>query len=167
MKTRLLFTMMIALTAGAGALGACGGDDSSPAPPPGSTADSGSDTATGNDSGGGGSTEYDKVFAIFEAHCTSCHNAGEQDVPGGLVLTPKETAHSNLVGIPGGGSACGIGSGSHTRVVPGDPDGSLLFQKVRSSTRPPCGDRMPKDKPPLDGADIDTIQSWIADGAPQ
>lgn len=50
------------------------------------------------------------------------------------------------------------------RVIPADPDGSLLIQKLEPT--PPIGGRMPADGPPyLQQATIDVIRLWIQNGA--
>ena len=52
---------------------------------------------------------------------------------------------------------------SLTRVVPMDPDGSFLIQKLEG---PAVGGRMPADGPPyLQQATVDVIRQWIQDGA--
>ena len=52
---------------------------------------------------------------------------------------------------------------SYTRVIPMDPDGSFLIQKLEG---PLVGGRMPADGPPfLQQATIDVIRQWIQDGA--
>lgn len=51
-----------------------------------------------------------------------------------------------------------------TAVVPGDPCGSLVVQKVSSA--PPSGSRMPSDGPPyLSPKEIALLSDWIAEGA--
>jgi hypothetical protein len=49
-------------------------------------------------------------------------------------------------------------------VVPGDPDGSFLIEKLTSDS-PRAGVRMPQDRPPLDEVEIELIRTWIAEGA--
>ena len=54
---------------------------------------------------------------------------------------------------------------SLTRVVPMDPDGSFLVQKLEA-TAPIIGGRMPADGPPyLQQATVDAIRLWIQNGA--
>lgn len=48
-------------------------------------------------------------------------------------------------------------------IVPGDPDGSYLMQKLRD---PPVGGRMPLLRDPLSDAELETIATWIREGAP-
>ena len=56
-------------------------------------------------------------------------------------------------------------------VIPGDPDGSFLVQKIegRMSTSEcadhDCGEAMPLDNPPLSPEARQTIRAWIAQGA--
>ena len=51
-----------------------------------------------------------------------------------------------------------------TRVIPGDPVGSLLIQKLEGTAM--VGGPMPADGPPfLQQATIDVISQWIQDGA--
>jgi hypothetical protein len=57
------------------------------------------------------------------------------------------------------------GNSSHdTAIMPGDPCGSLVVQKVSSA--PPTGSRMPSDGPPyLTPKEIALLSDWIAEGA--
>jgi hypothetical protein len=48
-------------------------------------------------------------------------------------------------------------------MVPGDPEGSLLYRKV-VDRRPPVGDQMPQRRPPLDAHGKDMLRRWILDG---
>ena len=55
-------------------------------------------------------------------------------------------------------------SSGDTIVIPGDPCGSVLVQKI--STAPPSGARMPSDGPPyMTPNEIMLIRDWIAEGA--
>ena len=56
-----------------------------------------------------------------------------------------------------------VGGSSGAVVVPGNPDQSLLYQRVTGQTPP----QMPLDNAPLFTAQIDAIKSWIAEGAPK
>jgi hypothetical protein len=56
----------------------------------------------------------------------------------------------------------GVSSG-RTVVVPFDPDGSVIVQKLEGTYS--RGARMPKDLTPLSRAEIDLIRRWIAEGA--
>jgi len=58
----------------------------------------------------------------------------------------------------------GGNSSRDTAIVPGDPCGSLVVQKVSSA--PPSGARMPSDGPPyLSPKEIALLSDWIAEGA--
>ena len=52
-----------------------------------------------------------------------------------------------------------------TRVVPGDPDDSLLILKVEASEPSEAGDPMPMVYPRLTPAEIETVTQWILEGA--
>ncbi len=57
---------------------------------------------------------------------------------------------------------------SKIRVIPGDPDGSFIIQKLEGRPTPLLGDQMPQGGPPfLDQSTIDVIRQWIQNGAPQ
>lgn len=86
---------------------------------------------------------------------------------GKLMMTTRAAAYDNLVGKAAMGMSAGrpscVDSGL-MRVVPGDPDNSLLMQKVRGTHS--CGDLMPPNPPMLAQAELDQIQMWIMLGAP-
>lgn len=48
--------------------------------------------------------------------------------------------------------------GPGTRVIPSDPDASILYQLVSTGV-------MPAEGGPLTAAQIETIREWIAEGA--
>jgi hypothetical protein len=50
------------------------------------------------------------------------------------------------------------------RVVPSNPDASLLYNKLRGDMPPPCGNRMPPGGA-LCSATLEAIRMWIASGA--
>jgi hypothetical protein len=84
-----------------------------------------------------------------------CHGATGS---GGLSVSTKQGAYDALVSAEGSASC-----GGEIRVVPGDPDASLLVQKI---TDPSCGDRMPKDnEDPLSPETVARIRAWIRAGA--
>jgi len=59
---------------------------------------------------------------------------------------------------------------TQTRVIPGDPDKSLIIQKLegrRFDNAPILGARMPDGGPYLQQSTIDVIRLWIANGAQQ
>jgi hypothetical protein len=94
-------------------------------------------------------------------------------------MSSQTVAYWNLVDQLCAGPFC-TGSGN-TRVIPGDPTDSIMYQKVQLSPPPGlCGIQMPAawDWTPdagtlggavfagsLPGADINLIETWINDGA--
>ena len=89
--------------------------------------------------------------------CISCHNAAGQFF-NGLNLT-HAVAYTNLVNVASGQCA------ATKRVLPGNASMSYLMWKLQGTG--PCfvGTRMPKGQP-LAAADLNTISTWIAAGAP-
>jgi hypothetical protein len=95
------------------------------------------------------------------SHCTD-HHAGASP-SGGLDLSSESTAFHNLTSGSSAESGC-----NEPYVVSGDPNSSLLFQKVVGGASLPsaCGAQMPAGgAPPLGSTDVMTIQSWIQGGA--
>lgn len=113
--------------------------------------DSSGSANDGGDTGGGAATSAaaDVTFAsavqpIIEAKCAKCH---VEESKSGLSLASLESA---LAGGKKGGD-----------VLPGDADGSLLYQMVAGLAEK----RMPPKGDPLSDAEIATIKSWIDGGA--
>lgn len=80
------------------------------------------------------------VQPIFKARCVNCHGGAE-----GLYLD----SYANV-----------MRGGEHGPViVPGNPAGSLLIQRVSNGTMPAGG-------PPLTPPQIQTLVNWVATGAP-
>jgi hypothetical protein len=86
----------------------------------------------------------DDIRPLLQAKCVRCH--GEKPRKAGLDL-------STPAGILKGGE-------SGPAAVPGQPDGSPLYEKVRAGKMPPG------KKDLLSKAEIDTLRRWIAGGAP-
>ena len=91
--------------------------------------------------------------------CTNCHTNVGRAPAGGLVLLPG-VAHANLVNV------ASVTNPGRVRVIPGDPDNSLLIWKLEG--RPGMiGMRMPFNTPPyLTDGQIRIIRRWIELGAP-
>jgi len=121
----------------------------------GSVSDSGSEGASSGSSEGIPNIECEPTTeglrtAIFEPTCNrmGCHDAG---AAGGLDLSVADL-ESVLVGAPSG--TCD----GKTLVVPGDPAGSFLFEKL--SGMPTCGTPMPVG-PALAPELVDCVGEWI------
>jgi hypothetical protein len=81
-------------------------------------------------------------------------------------MSDAASAYAALVGVKAmgtGGGSVSCGSTDWVRVVPGDPDVSLLVQKL-ASTSAPCGQRMPPATM-IGAAQLDQLRMWIANGA--
>ena len=100
---------------------------------------------------------YDsEIQPIWDNSCTSsCHNSSNNS--GGLNLMAANS-YSELVNIASQGYS------QLLRVKPGDPQNSVLFQKIVGN--PSFGDRMPKGSV-LSQTDENKIKQWIEAGAPQ
>ena len=101
---------------------------------------------------------FNTTDSAARAACTTCHNAGNVAVAGGLNLTGAG-AYAALVNTASSGKPGAI------RVVPGNPDGSYLVQKLEGASGI-VGDRMPQSGPPyLTPGQIAIIRRWIQEGA--
>ena len=95
---------------------------------------------------------------VFSVNCAvpGCHGgAGAQQ---GLRLDPGFSA-GNLINVASTQDATLV------RVIPGNPGGSLLIQKLEGTQT--VGFRMPAGGPYLPQSTIAAIRQWIQDGAPQ
>ncbi|HJL17644.1 MAG TPA: hypothetical protein RMH99_18415 [Sandaracinaceae bacterium LLY-WYZ-13_1] len=103
---------------------------------------------------------------LIVPRCASaaCHGASAD---GGLALGGGPSAAlAALVDAPAAGMPCAP-TGAR-RVVPGDPDASLLVAKLRGSHgdgAPVCGDPMPQGQNRLTDPAIEAVVTWIRDGA--
>ncbi len=95
---------------------------------------------------------------VFSVDCavSGCH--GGASAQRGLQLDPG-FSYGNLVNVPSAQDP------SQTRIVPGDPDHSLIVHKLEGTQT--VGDRMPQGGPYLPQSTIDRIREWIQNGAPQ
>jgi hypothetical protein len=146
-------------SAGDASAGDAGRDGGGDAGRDGSAGDAGGDARV-DASADAGATTFTRVYEIISANCSPCH-VGE--TRGNLDMGTKETAHLELVtrnnGAAEGPQCDDMGL---RRVIPRNPDDSLLVQKLRD---PPCGSRMPLGRNELDIALVREIESWIAAGA--
>ncbi|APR77285.1 Hypothetical protein A7982_02632 [Minicystis rosea] len=142
------------LVAGALVTLGCGGDVQGGSG--GSASDGGGGSGGAASNGPAFAEIYAKVFTAGSCTSDYCH-AGSS-----LNLVDQEKARATLVGIASQGEGCD----EMARVVPGDPEHSLLYLKV-SMTTPPCGARMPIAGAHLDAAQIALLRAWIEAGAPE
>jgi hypothetical protein len=91
--------------------------------------------------------DFDAVYTAALSGCGGCHGGGSPAA--GLELSP-EGAYDALMASPG-------------MVVPGDPDGSYLVQKMRGDAGI-YGDPMPPTAGATD-TQVGVVVDWIADGA--
>lgn len=105
---------------------------------------------------------YPLIFPpTTKAQCNQCHNNPANDVGNGKLNmgADQATAYAALVGKTSASSKCG----GKPMVVPGDPEGSLFYEKMTAI--PPCGGHMPLGGDPLTAEQLDMVRSWIAGGA--
>ena len=93
---------------------------------------------------------------IVARGCTGCHGT-----LGALAMNSKAEAYAQLVNVPAAGAPC-VATGM-LRVAPGNPDASLLVDKV-SKAQPVCGDVMPPSGV-LTAPEIEQLRAWIQAGA--
>lgn len=88
-----------------------------------------------------------KIQPVLSERCYDCHSANSRSA-GGLRLDDREAL------LKGGKNGPAI--------VPGNPDGSLLMQRLLLTNEKK---RMPKDDDPLSEKEIADLRAWIANGA--
>lgn len=118
----------------------------SPPPPATGTSGRGQVAATATEVAGPAVSFRSDIQPIFQNQCVTCHTG--RQAPGGLDLTSYQSLMHGASGTP--------------VIVPGKPDQSLLVQKVKGT----AGARMPFGGQPLPAKDIQRIEAWIAEGAP-
>jgi hypothetical protein len=109
-------------------------------------------------SGATTSPSFAVIQQIFIDDCVDCHTTGSD-----LDLSPGVSWNDLIGQAPPSSEACG-----KTLVVPGDPSGSYLYQKL-SSDAPCAGLRMPRTEfgsAPLPACVLALVHDWIASGAP-
>ena len=105
------------------------------------------------------SCDVDVESEILATRCAGsvCHSAGEQRAAGLDLVTPG--LPERVKNVASASAECG----GSMLVVPGDPGGSLLYQKIGEA--PPCGSRMPLAQEPLSADDTECVRSWIQEMA--
>jgi hypothetical protein len=102
------------------------------------------DEITGGGNTPSGPNSFTQVYeTVIQPNCTSsfCHYNGVGIRYSALDMSSRVYAYWSLVGQPCAGPSC---SENGTRVVPGNPDASIMYLKI-SETMPPCGSQMPAD----------------------
>ena len=95
---------------------------------------------------------------IFDPGCVSCHTDVGRTPAGGSNLR----AGSSFAGLV---NVASTGLAGATRVIPGNPNGSYLVQKLEGAAGI-AGVRMPRNGPPfLTEAQVAMIRAWITAGA--
>ena len=112
---------------------------------------------------------------VLRPSCSNayCHYSGVGVRFSALDMSSRSYAYWSLVDQPAAGPGC---SRMGTRVIPGNPDDSLLYLKVSQAS--PCGARMPANPTtlltkgtaefsgtPLPDDQQQLIADWIANGA--
>jgi hypothetical protein len=123
------------------------------------------DTAgAARDAGSYPDTPLGRVAAIVVPNCAvaGCHDAvsktHDQD------LSTLDKIVSNWINVPGFDHCTGLDT---PRVVPGDPDASLVVMKIEGIAVCLQSNRMPlPPRPALTGEQTAIIRAWIAAGAP-
>jgi hypothetical protein len=103
---------------------------------------------------------YDAIFDnLLSKTCGAastgsvCHyGPSPDDAQAGLALSDREDAYRNLLGTSGG----------RARVIPKDPECSILVQRIESNDP---AFRMPVGRAPLTPAERCAVRQWIANGA--
>lgn len=107
---------------------------------------------------------YDTILKNTTYNCAGALCHGREPAMamtvGNLSLSSASVAYMQLVKVDSTSSACS----AMPRVVPGDPAGSLLVQKLRSATTT-CGGVMPVGADEIAEADLKRITDWITAGA--
>jgi len=96
---------------------------------------------------------------ILTPACVPCHTDDGRTPSAGMILK-SGVAYSSLVNVASNGKPGAI------RVIPGNPSGSYLVQKLEGAADI-VGLRMPRNGPPfLTDAQVALIRLWIQNGAP-
>lgn len=144
-------------TAAAGHAAAIAGASGGSAGASGSSASAGSASAAPMKDDG--AVTWSNIFTFDFRSCqvSTCHGAGTA----GVVMTNKDAAWESLVNVPSAPDRpCAMLN--KQRVVPGNPDESLLYIKL--DVNAPCGQQMPIGGQ-LSQKSRDRIKAWIEMGA--
>lgn len=114
----------------------------------------------------GGDGAFAAVYEVLVANnCTSVYCHGDMGL-GGLSLGSAASAYAELVDVAATTPVCM----ASTRVVPGAPDESILWLRVRPAALDggsTCAPKMPQGSTGLSEVDAQVIFDWIEAGAPE
>ena len=100
-------------------------------------------------------TSYDTFVKPVFTVCGACHDGTFQPGPW--------TDFSKTINVAPTSAACtALPGGGPARIVPGNPAGSLLYDKMTAT--PACGARMPQGGP-YDTTNMQYVYDWILQGA--
>ncbi len=97
------------------------------------------------------------VRPIFQSNCGGCHDGGGSNLPGSMNLDGN--AYLAMVNVPS------LQAASFMRIRPYDADSSYVYHKIKTTSTVRTLERMPDGGPYLSDATIDTIRTWITEGA--
>lgn len=149
-------------SAGVVSTGGESGGSTGPGPTTGTSAEP---TTTGDSTGAGAvsfTDVYEQVIVVHGCNSGYCHGDGA----GGLVLTDEATSYANLVEVQANAPLCG----QSARVVPGSPEASVLWYRVRPAALD-AGDtcaeahKMPKSSMGVSDSQAELVAGWISGGA--
>lgn len=114
----------------------------------------------------GGEGAFAAVYEVLIANnCTSVYCHGDMGL-GGLSLGSAAEAYAELVDVAAATPVCM----ASTRVVPGAPDESILWLRVRPAALDggdTCAPKMPQGSTGISDVDAQVILDWIEAGAPE
>ena len=101
---------------------------------------------------------FNQTDARGRPACIQCHSTAGGRIPEGGLSLAEGVSYTSLVGTPSSGKAGAV------RVIPGNPDGSYMIQKLEG-TSGIVGVRMPNGGPYLTESQVSVIRDWILRGA--
>ena len=125
------------------------------------------------DEGGSGTTPESSSFGriqtrIFDRACTSCHTSGTSFTAQSGLALEAAVSYASLVNAPSKNDAAR--ADGLRRVVPGNPEKSLLYHKLlweAGHHAHDYGSPMPMGGEPLSKGEVEYVRRWIAAGAPR
>ncbi|MCY0989112.1 hypothetical protein OV203_18390 [Nannocystis sp. ILAH1] len=105
---------------------------------------------------------YESVFMQRGCLSNYCHGGTQTE----LVMSDEAVAYANLVGSAATEASCDLS----VRVVPGAPEESVLWRRVRPAALDAgdmCAAKMPLGTMGLEEAEAQLVYDWIAAGAPR